>query len=442
MDGLYLMLLGSVAFLLFGFVLISMDRVPLMDFRTAYYSGKCLLHQHCDPYSENDIQRLWAQHPERFAVAGHSSLVVTRDVYLPSAFPFTATMALLPFTAAEVLWFLLISGSTIVACFLMWNAAVNQMPVLAGSLLCFCLANSGSLLYFGNPAGFVVPLTVIAAWCIIREKFVWAGIAFLVVGLAFKPHDAGLIWLYFLLAGGTYRKRALQALALVTVICLPVVLWVTHVSPHWPQQISDTLAIFSSRGGMNDPTAGHGTCVLTNIQTVTSFFLGNQSTYNLAAYILCAPLFLVWALITLRTRPSAQQASFALASIAALSMLPFYHRQYDAKLIILAVPALAILWARRDKLAWTGLTVTSAAFILNGDLPWVVFIAVVKRLHLSSAGAPGRLITAIWDFPVPLSLLAMGVFYLWIYARSSLNPASAEESLETESIPLPPAVAG
>jgi hypothetical protein len=57
MDGLYLLLLGSVAFFLFDFVPMSADRVPLLDFRTAYYSEKCLL-LHCDPYSERDIQSL------------------------------------------------------------------------------------------------------------------------------------------------------------------------------------------------------------------------------------------------------------------------------------------------------------------------------------------------------------------------------------------------
>jgi len=55
----------------------------------------------------------------------------------------------------------------------------------------------------------------------------------LVVSLALKPHDAALIWLFFLLAGGTYRKRALQTLALFLVFAVPTVLWVTWLSPHW-----------------------------------------------------------------------------------------------------------------------------------------------------------------------------------------------------------------
>ncbi len=175
---------------------------------------------------------------------------------------------------------------------------------------------------------------------------------------------------------------------------------------------------------MNDPSGGHGTLVLTNLQTITSFFWPDPHAYDLASYLLCAPLFLVWGFITLRSRVSTTSAWLALAAIAPLSMLPVYHRQYDAKLILLAVPACALLWSRRGKTGCAALFVTWAAFILNGDLPWVVFLAVVNHLHPPSAGPTSRLLTAIWDFPVPLSLLAMSVFYLWAYAKSAWTPTT------------------
>ncbi len=43
-------------------------------------------------------------------------------------------------------------------------------------------------------------------------RCVWVGILCLAVSLAIKPHDGGLVWLYFILAGGAFRKRALQSL--------------------------------------------------------------------------------------------------------------------------------------------------------------------------------------------------------------------------------------
>jgi glycosyl transferase family 87 len=434
-DGLYLMLLGTAAFLLLGVVLMNFNRVPLLDFRTAYYSGECLLQQ-CDPYSEADIARLYAQRVERWPVSERNKPVITRNIYPPSAFAFTIPLALLPFDAAQIVWCLLIAGSFVLAAFLMASIAANDAPLLAGGLLAFCLANSGSVIYFGNPAGFVVPLCIIAVWCFVREQFIFAGILCLAASLAFKPHDGGFVWLFFLLSGGIYRRRGLQTLAFFAAFSLPVGLWVTHISPHWPQAIASTLQLFNGRGGMNDPSAGHGTLVLTNLQTITSFFWPDPHAYDLASYLICAPFFLFWGFVTLRSRPSPSSIWLALASIAAFSMLPVYHRQYDAKLILLAVPACAQLWVRRGALGWIALLVTTAAFVLNGDLPWVAFLAFLNHIHGAGAGPTGRLLIAIWDFPVPLSLLAMGVFYLWVYARQAF-PVQARG--EAKITPLHPA---
>lgn len=427
-DSLYLMILGAVAFLLFGLVLASGSRIPLLDFRTAYYSGQCLL-QGGDPYSESDIDRLYSQRAERSRVSDRDLAVVTRNQYLPPAFALTFPLALLPFDLAQALWFVLIVGSFIVAAFSMWKVSAAHAPMLAAILLSFCLANSGSLIFFGNPAGFVVPLCVIAAWCFVTEQWISVGILSLAVGLAFKPHDTALIWIYFLLAGGIFRRRALQTLALFVAFSVPGVLWTARLSPHFLQEISANLNVFTVKGGMNDPSAGHGTEMLTNLQTITSFFWDNPHAYNLASYVICAPLLIIWAIATWRSRPSRENAWFGLASIAAFTVLPVYHRQYDAKLIMLAVPALAILWERRDKLRWIGLTLTTTAFVLNGDIPWVIFLALLKKLHLSTEASYGRFLTALWDFPVPLSLLIMGAFYLWIYMRNT-SDVPAEELIQ------------
>src|SRR5579863_9249909 len=143
-DGLYLMLLGAVFFLLFGIVLMNTGRVPLFDFRTAYFSGACLL-THCDPYSESDVAALYAQHRERWPVSDRDRQVITRNIYLPPAFVVTIPLALLPFALAQGLWFVLIAGAFVLAAFLMASSA-EKAPLLACTLVAFCLANSGSLL--------------------------------------------------------------------------------------------------------------------------------------------------------------------------------------------------------------------------------------------------------------------------------------------------------
>ena len=57
LDGLYLMLLGSLVLVLLGTVLSTVSTVAMIDFRAMYYPARCLL-QHCDPYSESEVLAL------------------------------------------------------------------------------------------------------------------------------------------------------------------------------------------------------------------------------------------------------------------------------------------------------------------------------------------------------------------------------------------------
>ena len=145
------------------------------------------------------------------------------------------------------------------------------------------------------------------------------------------------------------------------------------------RQLAANLQMGSEPGGMNYPGAVHAVCMLTNLQTITSFFWQSAHTYNLAAILICAPFVLVWAVLVGRSTPSRETVWLGLAAAAAFSMLPTYHRQYDAKLILLAVPAFAILWARRGIAGWVSLFLTAAAWFLNGDLPWVFVLTVVEK---------------------------------------------------------------
>jgi hypothetical protein len=97
-------------------------------------------------------------------------------------------------------------------------------------------------------------------------------------------------------------------------------------------------------------------------------------------------------------------------------MLPVYHRSYDARLLLLAVPASAMLWRERGRVRWCAVFVTGLAILCTGDL----FVAVMLMLIKNTGSLPGIVMTVIQVFPAPLSLLAAGVFYLWIYLRQFL----------------------
>jgi hypothetical protein len=107
----------------------------------------------------------------------------------------------------------------------------------------------------------------------------------------------------------------------------------------------------------------------------------------------------------------------ALAAIAALSMLPVYHRQDDAALLLLAIPACSMLWTEGSRIGRIALLVTGIGLLLVADLPWAIFFVLVNALHLSTSGRSGQMLIVFQVFAIPLTLLAVSVFYLWVYAR-------------------------
>lgn len=415
-DGRTLLLLGAAVFLLSGIVWAAIAPRALIDFRPTYFAARCLL-EHRDPYTPAQMQRTYAEAGQaRPHESAGDRMLETRNEYLPSELPLTAPLGLLPFSAAQALWVALIAAGFTLAAFLIWQQAASA-PRLAGALLCVLLVSSPSLMAFGNPSALAVSLCVIAACCFVQERWAVAGILCLAAALSIKPHTVGFVWLYFLLAGGRFRRRALQTLAVTIAIGLAGLLWVHAVAPHWLSELRTNLAAFTGRGAMNDPgpatSGGRGIHMIVDLQAVFSFLWDSPRFYNLATWLVCVPLFAVWIWAALRSRGSRRCIWLALAAVAPLTMLPLYHRQYDAKLILLTVPACALLAAEGDRIGRWAVALTALAFVLNGDWTWVALDAVLPRYHASQIGAHLSLLA----FPVPLSLLALGCFYLVVLVR-------------------------
>jgi hypothetical protein len=188
------------------------------------------------------------------------------------------------------------------------------------------------------------------------------------------------------------------------------------------QELQATLSAYSVRGGLNDPcpasTGGHGPGMLVNLQVVISYFWNDPRIYNAVSYLVFALLLIVWVYVTLRSRPSPARTWLALAAIAPLTMLPFYHRQNDTLLLLFTVPACAMLWAKGGRFGRLALLVNAAGLVLTGFLPWALFYSLTRNLHLPATQLSGKIMMVVQAFPAPLILLVMSVFYLWAYARS------------------------
>lgn len=421
-TALFWMLLCCGISVLWALLLDRASRDGMGDFKGTFYAARCLL-QHSDPYKYGEPLRTYlADQNDQTVPSQVLRELLSRHIYLPTTLVLLAPLAMLSWGPAHLLWITLSAGSLLVAALLMWNLGAKYSPLISGVLICFLLANCEAVLATGNPAGLVVGLGVVAVWCFLEERFVWAGVVCLAVSLAIKPHDAGLVWLYFLLAGGVYRKRALQTLAVTAVLGLVAILWVTPIAPHWIQELHSNIMWDQSPAGHSNPgpssaERGSGPSMVISLQSAIYVFRDDPRIYNPATYLVCGALLATGLVRTLRTRFSRQRAWFALAAIVPITIVVTYHRPYDAKLLTLAIPACAMLWAEGRPGRWLALLVTTAGIVFTADIPLTILTILASAFHISTPGLSAQMLTVVLTRPTPLILLAMGIFYLWVYMR-------------------------
>ncbi|MFZ0747166.1 MAG: glycosyltransferase 87 family protein [Terracidiphilus sp.] len=422
--GLFLVLFSTTISILWGFALSRANSGGMADFQAVYYGARCLI-QHKDPYIETEFLRVYladgGQFPPDPAVSNLLRRAIPVCINLPTALLLTLPFAILAWGPAHLLWMTLIAGCLVLASFLIWDLAGAYSQGVSLFLICFVLANSEVLISSGNLAGIAIGLCIAAVWCFMKDRFVVAGILCLAVGLVIKPHDVGLVWLFFLLGGASYRKRALQTLAFALVLCLPAILWVSHVAPNWMQELHSNLLATSAHGDIRDPgptSSGiHEVEVVIDLQSVISIFRDDPRIYDPASYLACGTLLLVWSAQTLISRDSRPRDWLALAVIVPLTMLASYHRPYDAKLLLLTIPACAMLWYEGGAIGRIALVINTAAIVFTGDIPMALLLLVSNRLHVGTSGFLGKIQTVMLLRPATLILLAMTVFYLWAYLR-------------------------
>jgi hypothetical protein len=401
----------------------------MADFKPLYYGARCLLTGH-DLYSQDQLRRIYfAEGDEPQSQKLKLIDNVGWAVNSPATYILVTPLAALPWRVAHVTWMILTCATFLLAAFLMGELG-SQSPAASGFLIFLFLIGQELLIEVGNAAGLVVALCLVAVWCFLRKRFELAGVLCLAVCLAVKPHDAGPIWLYFLIAGGVFRKRAIQALLCAAALGLPAVLWVHHLGPDWMAEMRQNLVGLSAHGAFNDPgpTAVdprfHGSIVV-SLQSVISLFRDDPRFYNPLSYLICGVLLLIWIVIGIRSRFNPSLAPLALAAIAALTMLPVYHRQQDTALLLLTVPACAQLWSEKNWIGRCALFITAAAAILLNNLV-LQFLAIFSMpIYAHASGLRGLMLAILFTRPAPIVLLVLVVFYLSAYfaAARKMRPA-------------------
>ncbi len=437
MIGLLLVTIGATIFLWWGSSMAFTSPHGMCDFETVYNHARVVIEKG-DPYLESRAVYSRMNNEDYLDQRSTSvyGLPVMICVYPPTSLFVVAPLAYLHWEQARLLWMIVLSGGLVVSALLIWDVCADYEPVLSGALIGFLLANSETLLFEGNAGGIAVSLCVVAVWCFLRNRLGWVGVCCLALSLAVKPHDAGLVWLYFVFAGGLYRKRALQTVAVTAVVGLAAVLWVSQVSPNWLHEMSVNLTTVVARGQVNDPGPTSGTPLLTNsainMQTVFSVFWNEPRFYNPVSYLLGGALMIVLLRAMFRLHFSRVNAWLILAAIVPLSMLPIYHRHHDAKILLLSIPACVMLWGKASPHGRLGVLVTLAGLAATGDVPRALLSPLIQSLNLSTATLSGKILTVAVARPAPLALLAMTIFFLWALVRVAPTWLETEESPRSE----------
>ena len=423
--SIWLIVLCCVFSVISGVALDSASAAGTTNFRAVYYGARCLI-RHTDPYNPTDFLRLYREESGEFPQDPNKALLFIRAVpvcvNLPTTLLLVTPFAWLAWGLARLLWLALIAVVFTSAALCAWDLASDYAPKVSVVLICLLAANSQVLFIVGNTAALAVGLCVAAVWCFARGRFVFAGVACLAISLAIKPHDSGLVWLYFVLASSAYRKRAFQSLTLAVVLAAPAVLWVSAIAPQWRQELRSNLAETSRHGDISDPgpdnMSRRGSAdVLINLQTVVSVFHDEPLVYNVASFLICGSLLAIWSLKTLRSETSPAHMWLALATVAALSLLPLYHRPYDAKLLMLSVPGCAWLWSRGGLAGRLALVLTTAAVLATGDIPLAFLARLFSHLEVHSMSFGEKLLTLPLLRPAPVVLLTLSGFFLWRYSQ-------------------------
>ncbi len=414
------------------------DRPGGIDYMMIHAALRSMI-EHRDPYRTSVMDAEWMRDGGRLPINQETG----KMEHIPP-FPYPPTLAILmPFSelswkASHIIWMGTLILVLSIASYLLWRMCVQFAPNLSFLLLALSLGTGSVFFASGNPAGMAIGLCLIGCWCIINEQVPWLGVVCLAAGLLIKPHDVLLVWVCFLAAGGLLRRRALQTLVVTMLLALPGIWRITQISPGWPSELRANLAALSARGEIDDPRpeaySDHTAGVMINLQAGVSLFDDNERVYNGMTFLVCGAMILVWLREIVRDRQAERHIWYSLAVAAPITMLISYHRSYDAKLLLICLPALLQLWSRRGVNGRIAFLLLATSIGLINEVTISFLNSLTQGLPVHRSGLSRYTPLVVLAHPISFTLLAMSLFTLRLYilaVRDSTDEFVLESTRQT-----------
>ncbi len=404
-------LLIAAAVFLFRTVLKPGER--LWDFAIYSTAARAYIQGH-NPYDQAYLRTLWDQ--EAVAASGSTqSIDWLYSIVPPPTLLLLAGPAMLPRAIGFPLWIGLSLAILLLAIValadlilrpstearLKEGGALKPRPfahliappglvLLAGFLL---LGPAQSVVHSGQPAGPAIGMIILALWARMRERPVLAGVLLGIATCLKSQLGLPFVVLFILRPprkSGWIAVAGIVLIAAASLIPLRGISW----ADDWARNVSES----ASNGHPNDySTANPSRDHLLNLQMPAFAFVQHRMAADVIALTIAGALGLVWLIAVIRRcgrgtdgagdcadktlGDAAPRLLLPAAALAAIALLPVYHRYYDATL--LAIPlawAIASLKTRQRKFAIATLFLL-APFVL--PVGWQMNLA--KKLSLSPA---------------------------------------------------------
>jgi hypothetical protein len=338
---LALLLVAGAEFVLRGPVRAIQVATQFNDFLSPYIQARAWT-RGLDPYSPETLVRLWpGVAPSYFLPkeVADGSVLARRGI--PTAYPITSLVLIAPFSLfswnlAYALWLTTNLVFFVIMSFVLVTLAGLSYREPAAALLAaftLALAPFHTGIVTGNVALISVELGVIAVWAARNRHDITTGVL-LAISAGLKP-QIGLCFILYYLARRRWRVFGITLAGLAVLASLGLLRLELGHTPWLRNYLNDNHVLLETGILANFTPVNPTRFGLINLQLVLYSLVGSVNIANGLAVSIGATFLFAWVVGMRRRGAQDDFEMLDLSAIAVVSLVPVYHRFYDAALLVL-----------------------------------------------------------------------------------------------------------
>jgi hypothetical protein len=397
------------------------------DFVTLYAGSICLTHG-CNPYNVPDLNATLVDKRGNEIQQDWSDQL---PIYPPTTLILLLPLSLLSYKSAMTVWYL---GSLLLyasgLCWLYFISIVRTYASLPVRVIVVLLGlhfpRMLQCLSFGNPSLIVTGLLMFSVFDDAESR---RSLRYIAMGLAclLKPPLALPLAVVMLLRERKdLRSGWIFAAALGAVgFAMGLIATLPKRMAHWRLDLGSNIAL-GEQMRMNPSLRSSASNSILNVANLPGYFTTNSTTIRVVSMIIVAVLGVCFLLLVRRERRSGAWESrgylLAAATMAAITLLPVYHRFCDIGVLLIVVPWL--LWELSKGPSWQSWTISTSVLLLM-----LLYFSWERRINLNLFhGKSLAIMQFLYYRGDPLLVLLLACVLLSAMYASNCHPLAASAS--------------